>query len=89
MGVFDDTLEWNKKLITLKYKIDLGNFDISKDEIKYIKVHESEPLREECSSFCDVVDGKSKPLTNGLEGYKVLSILQAAEKAKSGKRITI
>lgn len=89
MGVFDDTLEWNKKLMTLKYKIDLGNFSISKDEIKYIKVHESEPLREECSSFCDVVDGKSKPLTNGLEGYKVLSILQAAEKAKSGKRITI
>ena len=89
MAVFDDTLDWNQKLTTYKHKVDISNLNISKTEPHYQEIPESEPLREECSSFCDIVDGKSRPITDGLEGYKVLSVLEAAEKAKSGQRITI
>ena len=89
MAVFDDTLEWKRKLALYKHKVNLNDLSVSKVDPIFVEVPEAEPLREECSYFCDVVDGKSIPITDGIEGYNVLSILEAAEKAKSGQKITL
>jgi len=45
--------------------------------IPYIKP--SEPLRVECEHFLDCVRDRTQPLTDGLDGLRVVSVLEAAE----------
>ena len=51
---------------------------LEKADVEYINVQESEPLRNECQHFVDVVLGKLEPLTDGSEGLRVLNVLSAA-----------
>ena len=48
----------------------------------YIKVNEEEPLRSECQHFINVVEKDFKPLTDGIEGLRVLKVLSAATLAQ-------
>ena len=89
MAIFDDTLQWKQKLAIYDHKVNFDDMSVLKSNPIYIEVPEAEPLKEECSYFYNVVDGKSDPITNGEEGYSVLSVLEAAEKAKSGHKITL
>ena len=55
-----------------------------------ILVEESEPLKNECMHFIDVVRNASKPLTDGEEGLRVLNILSAATESKNtNKKIKV
>jgi predicted dehydrogenase len=89
MLVFDDTKSWSEKLAYRSYKIehyhDLPN--LQKHNEKYIKVTEEEPLKSECQHFVDVVNGNSKPLTDGAEGLRVLKVLSAASLANEKNEI--
>ena len=80
MAVFDDTQPWAQKLALYRHDIDLssGAPQLGKSAVQYIDVRQSEPLRNECQHFIDVVNGKIMPLTNGDEGLSVLNVLSAS-----------
>ena len=87
MAVFDDTKPWDKKLALYRHVVDLSS-DIpllQSSDVDYIQVPSSEPLRNECSHFIDVVAGKLSPLTNGQEGLRVLNVLTQASTQASLK----
>ena len=79
-AVFDDTQPWGQKLALYRHNIDLVDDapNITRGELEYIDVLQSEPLRNECQHFIDVVDERSAPLTDGDEGLRVLRVLSAA-----------
>jgi len=79
MAVFDDTQPWDKKLALYPHNIDFVEKIpvLEKADVEYINVQESEPLRNECQHFVDVVLGRLEPLTDGSEGLRVLNVLSA------------
>ncbi len=80
MAVFDDTQSWGQKLAMYHHSIDLTGEapNLIKADVEYIDVVQSEPLRNECQHFIDVVKGDLRPLTDGDEGLRVLKVLTAA-----------
>lgn len=80
MAVFDDNRAWDEKLAFYGHTTERANGVpvLRKSEVTYIKVTESEPLRNECQHFTDVVNSDLAPLTNGHEGMSVLNVLSAA-----------
>lgn len=54
-------------------------------------VEQVEPLKTECQHFLDCIKCSAKPETNGLQGLKVVQILEAASKSlkNGGSRIEI
>lgn len=92
MIIFDDTKDWDEKLSVYNHKIDFSQETPLpiKDEVQYISVPESEPLRNECQYFIDLIEGKVAPLTDGNEGLSVLKVLNAASESQySNKKINI
>lgn len=85
MAVFDDTKPWAEKLALYSHIVEsLGGLPtLEKAEVKYLEVSQSEPLRNECQHFVDVVSGNIMPLTNGEEGLGVLNVLSAASLSES------
>ena len=80
MAVFDDTQPWGQKLALYRHNIDLNGEtpSLEKSDVEYINVAQSEPLKDECQHFVDVVKGPLMPLTDGDEGLRVLNVLSAA-----------
>ncbi len=88
MAVFDD-LEGNEKLKIYdkgaSYESDYDSFaeyvalrfgDI---KIPYVKV--GEPLRIECMHFLDCIENRKTPRSDGLDGQRVVQVLDAAQKS--------
>lgn len=50
--------------------------------IPYVKM--VEPLRAECQHFIDCVEEGTPPLTNGMDGLRVLRVLEAAQQSLKG-----
>jgi UDP-2-acetamido-3-amino-2,3-dideoxy-glucuronate N-acetyltransferase len=81
MAVFDDTKPWGEKLAVYRHSVDLSNGtlpDLKKAEVEYVSVPSSEPLRNECQHFIDVVNSGVTPRTDGVEGMQVLKVLSAS-----------
>lgn len=81
MVVFDDTKEWSEKLAVYRHSVDFlgeGIHELKKSEVEYISVPMSEPLKNECQHFIDVVTKDVAPLTGGEEGLRVLKVLSSA-----------
>jgi UDP-2-acetamido-3-amino-2,3-dideoxy-glucuronate N-acetyltransferase len=88
-AVFDDTLDWDKKLQIYDHRIDLSANapSVSKAEPVSPKVEKGEPLREELAHFLNCIATGRQPVTDGTEALGVLSVLEQAAKsvrAKSG-----
>jgi len=85
MAVFDDTKTWCEKLAIYPHVVrSSGSLpSLEKAEAEFIEVSQSEPLRNECQHFVDVVRGDITPLTNGKEGLRVLNVLSAASLSQS------
>ncbi len=81
--IFDDDKPWNKKLEKLKYKVEINKdlSSINKISQNFIEVSETEPLKNECQHFIDVVENNIIPVTDGFEGLRVLQVLTAATKS--------
>ena len=77
MLVFDDTKPWAEKLALYRHVLDLSQKPpiLEKGGLEYIDVSKSEPLRNECLHFIDVVSGNRSPITDGEEGLRVLRVL--------------
>ena len=89
MLTFDDTKPWNEKLSILRYKAEMthGSLVLNKDDLEFVKVFEDEPLKNECQHFIDVVTNNLKPLTNEIEGLRVLKVLTAATQSQKDNKI--
>ncbi len=81
MAVFDDTLEWEQKLLLYRHKILWKNGFPTPDraEAEAVTVTPAEPLREELAHFLDCIAGKADCRTDGDEGIRVLKVLGASE----------
>ena len=51
---------------------------LTKARPDYIIVPESEPLKDECRYFIDLMAGRVEPRTDGTEAKSVLEVLMAA-----------
>lgn len=80
MAIFDDTQPWEKKLAVYEHQIDLSETGpaLTKAKPDYICVPESEPLKDECRYFIDLMAGRVEPRTDGAEAKSVLEVLMAA-----------
>ncbi len=85
MAVFDDSKDWDEKLAIYDHEVSLSKekIHLEKAELEFIKVPKSEPLKNECSHFIDVVDGLTKPITDGSEGLRVLAVLSAVSSSET------
>ena len=81
MAVFDDTLQWEQKLLIYRHRIVWKNSLPTPDkaEGEAIAVTPAEPLRQELAHFLDCIAGKANCRTDGSEGIRVLKVLQASE----------
>ncbi|BDZ69143.1 Gfo/Idh/MocA family oxidoreductase [Methanobacterium ferruginis] len=91
MALFDDLSE--EKLFIYPHEIEWVNrvpIPHMKDATP-IEIDMKEPLKEECKHFLECLKSKVKPKTDGIEGLKVLEILEASQKSieNNGKSIQI
>ena len=84
MLVFDDTKPFHEKLALYPFKIVSSKklINLQNSNVEYIKVLEEEPLKNECQHFIDVVKKDIQPLTDGVEGLRVLKVLSAASRSQ-------
>jgi len=80
MIVFDDTKSWEEKLAIYRHNVDLSNNfpSLEKADVEYVSVPQSEPLKNECQYFVDLIGERVAPRTDGPEGMRVLKVLTAA-----------
>lgn len=83
MAVFEDTQQWDKKITLYAHEIVWKNNvpTPEKAEPEYIQVEPSEPLQAECRHFVECIGSRKKPITDGYEGYRVLEVLDKAQKS--------
>jgi len=82
MVVFDDTI--NEKLVLYRHRIEWKNGKIpvaQKAQGEVIPVENGEPLRLEMEHFIECIVSRKKPKTDGLEGLRVLKVLETAEES--------
>ncbi|TAN42056.1 MAG: oxidoreductase [Nitrospirae bacterium] len=82
MAVFDDVSE--EKLFLYPHRIEWENGKIpvaKKAAYNVIPVEKGEPLKLELMHFMDCVKQRSQPKTDGTEGFKVLRVLELAQRA--------
>jgi UDP-2-acetamido-3-amino-2,3-dideoxy-glucuronate N-acetyltransferase len=85
MLAFDDVSP-EEKLVSYEHKIDwLGRTPVPRPEKgKVIAIDKKEPLEAECEHFIRCVEERITPQTDGEEGLRVLSILEACQKSLEG-----
>jgi len=81
MAVFDDTAPWEEKLQLYPHSIDWnGNVPVAhKADALQVEVEQDEPLRAECAHFLECIDTRRQPRTDGEEGLRVLTVLNACQ----------
>lgn len=79
MAVFDDTKPWEEKLAIYSYIVDKSGAIPApvKSAVRFIKVPNGEPLKNECQHFIDCISSGDTPFTDGEEALRVLRVLEA------------
>lgn len=92
MAVFDDINEGAEKLLVYRHDVDWnGELPvINKAKAEPIAYDDAEPLRMECLAFADAVRHGVNPPSDAMEGIRVLSVLDACQRALvSGDRVSM
>lgn len=94
MAVFDDTKPWEEKLVLYRNHVKWsgGTFpEANQCPPEYVKLPPEEPLKEECLHFLNCCRDRITPKTDGKEGVRVLSVLQAAQEslAQDGIKVSL
>ena len=87
MAVFDDT-KLEHKLIVYKHRIEWK--DLKPEALQDIKPEiipdeGGEPLRIECEHFLSCIEENMTPVTNEVEGLRVLRVLERCQRSLEGK----
>ncbi len=87
MAVLDDTLHWDQKLQLYPHTVVWsGQAPIAnKAEVEYVKLDESEPMRQECMHFIECIQSRTRPRTDGEEALRVLKVLNACQQSLQTK----
>ncbi len=88
MAVFNDVADGADKLLLYPHRAAWdGELPvISKADAEPIAYQAGEPLRIECQAFLDAVAGKAAPPSDAAEGIRVLTVLDACQRAITGGR---
>lgn len=88
MAVFDDSLSWKDKLTLYRHSIEWidGRPEPRRAAGEPVDLIESEPLRDECHHFLDVVRAGTQARTGGREGLAVLAVLEAGQRSLEGNK---
>lgn len=93
MAVFDDTQDWEDKLLLYAHEIKWENHVPvpTKAEAERVEISRAEPLRLECEHFLQCMASGKDPVTDGEEGLRVLKILNASQRSldEHGVRIDL
>lgn len=83
MAVFDDTLPWEDKLLLYPHQIRWeGNLPVpDKAEAERVEIPQSEPLKSECAHFLESMETGTTPITDGVEGLRVLTVLKRGQES--------
>ncbi|MBX3300749.1 MAG: Gfo/Idh/MocA family oxidoreductase [Nitrospira sp.] len=83
MAVFEDTQPWEKKIAIYSHTIKWQNgIPVpEKADPEFVPLEGKEPLREECLHFLHCIEKRETPITDGHEGFRVLEVLQRAQKS--------
>lgn len=81
MAVFDDTAE--QKLVLYPHKVEWKNRlpTAVKANAEAVAIDSREPLRAECQHFLDCVASRTTPVSDGVEGLRVLRVLDGCQRA--------
>ncbi len=82
MVVFDDTLQWEQKLLLYRDYLNWSEDGIpepNKMPGEPVEVPKDEPLTCECAHFLEASSNRMTPRTDGREGLRVLRVLHAAQ----------
>ena len=81
--IFDDTAAWDEKLAFYGHQLESkdGQTEISRGDLEFIPVEQSEPLQNECSHFIRVVNENIPSMTGGEEGAAVVKVLDSVSPA--------
>jgi UDP-2-acetamido-3-amino-2,3-dideoxy-glucuronate N-acetyltransferase len=81
MAVFDDTAE--HKLILYPHKVEWRNRvpTAVKANGEVVDLEDREPLQAECQHFLDCIESRTSPVSDGVEGLRVLRVLDACQRA--------
>jgi UDP-2-acetamido-3-amino-2,3-dideoxy-glucuronate N-acetyltransferase len=92
MVLFND-VEPLKKLVVYEHTIEMAaNVPVPKPQIgRHIETEPKEPLLLECRHFVECVQERTRPLTDGEEGLRVLKVLEASQASleKNGRVIKL
>lgn len=83
MAVFEDVQPWEKKLQLFSHSIKWQNgIPVpEKADAECVPVEPVEPLLMECKHFLECIEKRQTPRTDGQEGYRVLKVLESAQKS--------
>ena len=86
MAVFDDTLQWEDKLLLYPHEIKWqNNVPVpAKADPERLEIPQDEPLRLECEHFLACIANGQRPTTDGREGLRVLKVLNVAQGSLDG-----
>jgi len=89
MAVFNDGEAWDKKLQLFPHTVEWRDqFPVpNRAAAVSVPLVEREPLAEECRHFLDGISKGTLIRTDGLEGVKVLRVLDAAERSMRSGRL--
>jgi len=81
MAVFDDMAE--HKLVLYPHRVEWKNRvpTAIKAGGENVALENSEPLQAECQHFLDCMDSRTSPVSDGVEGLRVLRVLDACQRA--------
>ena len=99
MLVYDDTALqekiriYDKGVDVHRYYDNFGEFQFSYryGDIQIPRLEEAEPLKAECEHFVDCIHNGTTPRTDGLSGWRVVSVLQAANLSlqQGGRKVPV
>ena len=89
MAVFDDTLEWERKLQIYPHTIKRqeGMPVACKGDAKQVPIEQGEPLRHELEHFVECIMNNAVCKTDADEAIRVLKVLDASERAMSESKL--
>jgi UDP-2-acetamido-3-amino-2,3-dideoxy-glucuronate N-acetyltransferase len=89
MAIFDDTSE--HKLVLYPHRVEWKNRvpTAVKAEAEFVDLDDREPLREECRHFLECVKSRTTPVSDGVEGLRVLRVLDACQRALQNGNVEV
>ena len=83
MAVFDDTLPWPEKLKLYAHRVAWPGQRPTAEaaEGQSVELEEQSPLTAQCRDFLAAMAGEKMPVSDGAEGLRVLTVLEALSKS--------